>query len=491
LIPAQRIGQAVDHHALVLRRVQRRGVSRYPESTFYRGDLKVLRLLTAGAVVGFFFAGSTVAHAAPTASKTTRTCDASVLPDCDALAKAPLDARGQLSFGTPRDGGAIFNSQAYWSNLRSADQKVRKAVADAQTKLMESSPAKEARARAVAEKVRAKAIDLLKMRLPDSPERALLIDRLTSVTIDTSTNPFDTCGPQAVPKGFPNLGYSAQTHTVYICTAATNTTEDQLVHSLTHELGHVISPCMAQSKAYKVDRDQLFRGPLVECSNSFYYDDDGNPVDPDDSVMTLVAFQPERIVQRQLNPSFQKLLGCGILKEVPKSSVPSSEVFSETKSCLLKKFRPALEQTDAFKLARVTGASTSQLLDKFHASGEDVCASDFDESFADSFGASLMGQIALERNWSENDLQIAVLLETGFSCYEKTHGRVLMGQYELASMRIKAALNNEETAKRLRCEVPKDANLCPLKFSQASSGKPEGAKQGPTQKPAHSDRSVK
>lgn len=458
----------------------------------------MLRFHPAGAVVGFLFAcvgvclGASVSHAAgaaPAAGAATaasggsaaatarRTCDASVLPDCAALASAPLDARGQLGFGTPRDGGAIFNGQAYWSALDSKDEKVRKAVADAQEKLMTLSPSHEARAKKIADETRKKAIDLLKLRLPESPERTLLIERLNAVKIETFLQPPDTCGVEAVPAGFPNLGYSAHTNTLYICAAATNVTERQLIRLLTHELGHVISPCMAQTKQFKVDKEQLFRGPVVQCSSDLYYDDEGNQTGPDDTTAMMMTFRPDRIVEHELNPTLKKLAHCGIITEIPNSSVSSSEVFNETKSCLLKKFRPSLEMSAAFKLARATGKTSAQAAAQLHESSGDVCAADVEEAFADSFGASLLGQIALEKNWTEKDLQIATLDQTGFNCYEESHERVQMPQYELASMRIKAILNNPETANRLRCELPKDANLCPLKFSgEAGAATGAGAK---------------
>jgi hypothetical protein len=441
----------------------------------------VLRFHPAGAAAGFLFAcvGTSVGACvsicviiclvAPASSAATapRTCDASALPDCAALASAPLDARGQLGFGTPRDGGAIFNGQAYWNAVDSKDEKVRKAVVDAQAKLMTNSPAHETRAKKIADETRKKAIDFIKMRLPESPERALLIERLTAVKIETFPQPPDLCGIESVPAGFPNLGYSSHTNTLSICTPATNITERQLVRMLAHEFGHVISPCMAQTKQYTLDKDQLFPGPLVECSKDFFYDDDGNRVGPEETIQQLLDYQPDRIVSRELNPTLEKLLGCGIIKEIPNSSVPSSEAFAETKSCLLKKFEPSLERSPAFKLARTSGKTPTQAAAQLHASGDDVCAADVEEAFADSFSASLLGQIALERNWSEKDLQVATLDQTAFNCYEESHGRAQMLQYELASMRIKALLNDPETAKRLRCEIPKDANLCPMKFSSA------------------------
>ena len=430
-----------------------------------QGVTVVLR--TYATVVGFILL-SAAAHAASSAAPAPAQskCDASILPSCDALAAAPIDARKQLGFGTPRDGGVIFNSQAYWANDNSTDEKLRKSMRLAQDELMKRSPAREKRAYQFADTTRKKAIDFLKQHSPDSPERKILIDRLNSVTIDTTSNPPDTCGPDAVPKGFPNLGYSAHTNTLYICTPATNLTETQLVQALTHELGHVVSPCMAQSKVYKVDREQLFPGPLAECVNP-EGSPDGDSYRPDESASTLLAYQPAQIIERQLDSTLESLKNCSlkILTEIPGSSVPSSETFASTKACLLKKLRPSLEQSEAFKLARTLGQTPEQAFAHLKASNEDVCTEDFEESFADSFSASFLGQIAADRNWSANDLKIANLDLSGFACYEQSHGRIQKAQYDMASVRIRNILSDPQTAAKLRCEIPKDTDRCELKFS--------------------------
>jgi hypothetical protein len=433
----------------------------------------VFRLMTA-MLVGFFLLRAAIASAAPS-SAVSRKCDASLLPDCNALSIAPLDARGQLGFGTPRDGGAIFNGAGYWDARDSKNPKVVKALADAQTALMLSSPAHEARARQIADSLRKKAVDFLKAHTPESPERATLIARLNSIAIDTTTNPPDTCGEEQVPRGFPNLGYSKHRNTLYICTPATNVTEPQLVAGLAHELGHVISPCAMSLKVYTVDKEQLYKGPLAECSSSFFYDENGDPgaVDPD--VNMLMMYQPPAIIEHDLNPTFAKLKDCKVISASPQLSLTASNTFSETRACLLKKFQSLLEQSDAFHLARSRGLTPTQASAQMKASGDDICAADVEESFADSFGASLLGQVATDKGWSEKDVQLAALDKTAFSCYESSHGRIQNFQYELGSARIRTLLGDSQTSAIMRCEIPKNANLCPLKFSSATSEDPLAA----------------
>ncbi len=418
-----------------------------------------------------------------------RTCNASVLPDCETLLRAPLDARGTSGLGVPKDGGIIYNGASSWKIGPIERPQILSANEQTFKTLIKAAPARTSKAQTTADRVRKQAIDFLKSKSPESAERAALIARLSSMKINSASQLDETCGSETLP-GYPNTSYSALENTLHICVAATNVTETQLIRALTHEMGHVISPCVAQSKIYSLDESRLASAELGQCDESFSkFDENGQlreELNP--TVSQILDYRPKQMVVTKPNRDIAKLAGCGILKEEPKLTTATYETFSETASCLETQFQSSFENSDEFRAALVeNGLSKAKARAQLGATHSAICQADFEEAFADRFGASLLGHIS--HSWTLVDFQIAALPFAAMTCSEDQGRPLLMSQYEPAKTRLTTLFSEPSISERINCRAAPTPPTCPLRFSAPNSK--AAAKDGAKLTPQNTNRSVR
>lgn len=412
-------------------------------------------------------------------------CDASMLPSCEKLAAAHLDAShdvAALGLPVPRDGGAVFNAFNYSVNLNKSPQ-ADVQLSAAQTALMRDPGLRSGEANAIAEDVRRAAISMVTNgALTSSPEQKALISRLSSVTIDIDTNPPDLCGEKAAPRGFPEAAYDPATHTLFICRAAQNITEKQLVHTLAHEFGHSVSPCKEQQTLYKFNSEKLYEAVLHECFPNYFSVEHPEETVPNAEMKLIYQQRPAYAIRGKYSRDFKDALDCGIVAPVANSSFKNPVLFKLTEACLIQKHaRARTTRLDdaASQQSIARHISTARARASEAAATPPECESPVEENFADSFEAKLIGQIATnpewrkghpEATWKSGDYAEAILEKAGYACAAaRNPAAVEDPRYPKAHDRVETILDDPTTRKIMGCERPRDTKLCPLEFGSNAS----------------------
>lgn len=436
-------------------------------------------------------ASSSGAH--PSSSR-TRVCDSSVLTPCGDLAKAPLNAShdNTLKLPVPKDGGAIFNLLALYMNVDSKDPAKKAALATQLSKMMVVSTDRQKQALATAERVRRAAIKMIAAGTPSADQQSL-ITRLNLIKIDVTTNPHDLC-MKDVQAGSPNAGYDDETHALFICTAATNITETQLIHILGHEFGHSVSPCMSSTVLYEMKKDSLYPGPLSACMPDYFPSESGSetagesgedapaapPKKTDQVLDRLIQNKNEYAILPAGLPIVKELVACGIAKAVPKTQPQPSTVFHSTMLCLdalySSRYNAAIKLDTDQRRVLNDRLSVADAKAAAKAASPAQCERVVEEHFADSFEAKLVGQIAHEPPWSTADFQTAFLEKQAYVCKllqipESQRNGSEDPRYPSALVRAQTVMDDPSIRDLMTCEQPTDMKHCPLKISGEAAPK--------------------
>ncbi len=426
------------------------------------------------AAIAAIFLIAVSADAAPV----QRTCDGSALTDCELLGKAGLDGSHEKSLALPvqRGGGIVFNSAAYFRALNTGNLKLTQ---DLETQLGQiaapAAPLREQKALAGVEKVRAYATAVVANNVAKenwTTEQRALVDRLQTIEVKILSNANSVCS-QEVPLGFPNAFYAFDTHTLNLCPALINMTEVQIEQTIAHEMGHVIEPCTASKTLFKVDKDQAFKGPLAECDQHFFYDEDGNPLEVIDGFIgALISEKPAHMAGDPDREPYKTLASpsCRALTLVAHSATTAPAFFKATMNCVSQNFVKANDaeklKLEAQTLSVANHISVAAAQTKLREKNPPICNSLYREQFADSFAAKVIGQIADEEHWKADDFKVAFLEFQGYACAEAKAGHGFDDRYPPYSYRLAAVLNNPVMQKSLNCAAPlPKPPLCPLQIS--------------------------
>ncbi len=443
-------------------------------------------------------AASAASPTKPTSAPARRTCDESVMPSCEVLAKAPLDASKdpKTGFTHPRDGGAIFNLTGFYSH-KDSDIGISDAELQPQVDALSAvAPKRRDISLAVMEKVRLAVMATVlngTVQLTDqeaknlasfsksgkwagtgivpTAEQLQLIHRLQTVGFKAAAEGEFACS-RDFPEAFPNAAYEPKSHTVLICAGLFNVTEPQIVGIVSHELGHVIDPCTSMGSVFRLDQGKE-RKDYVDCDPDLFAMPEEHPTDDQHALENVLRTNSGYAVGESSEIYFKKLTGCRKVgaTEEPNSSVARPSLFASTMSCLTKgNEKNYNDEVNMYSLGKVkNGQVTEEIKRQVRSELRPSCQPRVQEQFADSLAAHIVSEWSEAKSWPAQSIKAAFMMQQGFACLGKKSPSYEPQGYPVGHIRLLTTLNEPSIARKLSCQPSTDPLLCPLQISGASN----------------------
>lgn len=359
---------------------------------------------------------------------------------CNAFARAPINLSGSHALGLPIVGTdeVIFNAVA-GVQVESAARAV-------------ASPSQEARAREVAARTLEAARSLVRGNTPAellSKEQKAFLARLDSVAVKVPASGTEDCkGRDPTEKITPQASYDSASNTLLICPNAAKLTPAALQMMLSHEVGHIVSPCSMAQDLYKV-HSLDFRQCLTGSSER-------------QEAKELIVSQPMALVPVSLSASekkiVSKLLACGKIEAMPAKAFNGKPVLYEKLSACLdgayaKSWRSALKNA---------GSHPKYLEER----GNDLslrCHGIYDEHFADAMGSRIFGKVLRGASNAREAVQVAMMMNASNACADEAEpaGEAQKNGYPPSAERLVVGISSPEVQATLGCQM--QATSCGVK----------------------------
>lgn len=398
------------------------------------------------ASVGLGFVAANSAQGAPP------TCTAEVFTktkSCQDVSDKPIDLRRFKEEAN----GVLFN----YTYLRSSHANERRKLADSVTEDDRK------RALKAANDARDSAIAVVTGGRPRnewSKEVRALVLRLETVAFDFGDRNSRRCFLESAVD-IPNASYRRHGHVVTFCGSLPKLSVEQIVLSVSHELGHVISPCSMQMPLVKIEDQNESEGACTKAEIS-QLEADGLSYGQDQRTET-------NDYTVEWNDDSSPDAGCGSNRVLPESDLQNPPMYRPFRDCIETKNQNDYE---AYLNLETTGEPNppkqvlklkQDQLNQFRKNNPAVCYSKNEEHFADSFSGLTYAAWAKKENLSVAHFKSGLHVYSSAYCIEKLTGEPFSNplNYPPPNDRISLYLKPAGVSDFLGC-TPRKEPLCAL-----------------------------
>jgi hypothetical protein len=412
-----------------------------------------------------------------------RTCSADVIATCAQLDAAALDAAGDKGLGFPKSqiGEVTLNAYAY---LKTFGTPSEANVLETFKRMKPASPKQKQKAMEMAGKIKKQAmalilglgdLDLVKDKYTEAEkktwtsEQRALFERLDTLHIKPAPSGDEACKLSAA---LPNAFYDQDTHTIRICEFTFKQNSQYIAHMLSHEIGHVVSPCANSLSLYRIEKAMGDDDAVASCDSNFVPRNELSRT-PSTQESRYISSLRESNASHFVNDSWmsfpKELEKCGLATEEDASRTPNTQLFASAKSCIEKKtwriYENKYRALAAIK-AQQMKTSFEEGMKKVKQDSLPMCLQTASEQFADAFEAQVLGAWAEKNKWTPIDMRSALIAMRGSVCSEEKNGTAMVDpeQYPVSAVRLQTLLNSDSIAGRLGCAPVAEVGLCPLKM---------------------------
>lgn len=370
----------------------------------------------------------------------SRECSAQVaVGSCDQLKRAPADANGSKDIDMPtyNDGSAIYN------DFGVGGKPARKAGT------LKVSPTLNKRAEELTKKARdtAKALVIGDVRSDSlTAEQKAMAARLDSVKISVADGSDKDCQKGAPA---PNARYEDSSNSVIVCPSAARLAPAALLMVVTHEFGHVISPCVMAKQFYDVDPKLASSARSPQSMQSCLRTQNEREIASDLFTGGQTSLPPDKDLRPEYKAVVSKLKSCNLLKvRQGQGGIERSSMFKDLQACLDRRYGQNFE--------RFTSKKKAGTQESMEAKPSLQCYGVYEEHFADAFGARVFGKILEDSKGRSEDARIGLVEMASYTCSDKGR-RVDPGgpsDYPPTSERLLLQMADPETQTALGCILP-------------------------------------
>ena len=451
-------------------------------------------LLFAAAFAGAFLLEFPVLLAAESSSRSPalakqNTCMPEAVASCKSLANGPVNLAGDKATGfsdVKPERGTVLNSLPV---LNSVGKKTNIALSNRLLQAGVPTSTQIAKSIELGKKMRDRAIaqilglpyspDVIKEQTRPqklktyAPEKRISIERLLALGFFVPERKHPACD-MFFAEGIPNAMYEAETNSIAICPSLASETESAIALSLSHEIGHAVSPYSTSLLQYKIkgNSDADVWALANQCGAGYVYHEEQDYNDEEAVLLNKTLSSSSRSILANADTSaLRNLENCGLIEYVEDSKTMTGDVFQSNRNCIETKTRSLYEAANPVRTNTAAHTEVARL--NFMRAAEE---------FADNFGAKLYDSVVPEMKWSASEIRAALLPYRVSACEEEQNEAAYSAaSYPRGDDRVRQHLNQPNAAKSLGCAPPQVA--CPFKLDETKPVTPSSqGKSSPTSK---------